>query len=79
MRERQLNGRDLFTTTSPFGRLPPVRAPAAIDAIVCSEAGPSQLIKNVRDISATVNYADDLDDAGALVIENQIVIVREQP
>jgi len=30
-------------------------------------------------ISATVNYADDLDDAGTLAIENQIVIVREQP
>src|ERR1700722_17237287 len=41
--------------------------------------GRSQLIKNVRDISATVNYADDLDDTGTLTIENQIVIVREQP
>jgi hypothetical protein len=40
--------------------------------------GLSQLIKNVRDVPAAVDDPDNLDDAGTLAVEDQIVTVRQQ-
>ena len=39
----------------------------------------SQLVKNVRDVPATVNDTDDLDYAGTVAVENKVVAMHEKP
>ena len=48
--------------------------------MLCASMRPvrrSQFVKYVRDVPAAVDDADNLDDAGTLAVENEIVAVRE--